>query len=316
MSRSTPHFHPRKKLRCGFTLIELLVVISIIGILMSLLLPAVQAVRESARRTQCKNNLHQLALATTNYHDAIGRLPPARPADGFLTWYVFIMPFIEGNSLYSRFDIAAPYADQDPDVLKINIKTFNCPSRRIDGGVSFFETTGEPVGAVGDYVGNAGTSEFFPGDVWALFDLEVDGVINSGLASENPVVAGRLVRPVRGRIGLSAIKDGTSHTFLFGEKALNLDHQREPGGWGDGSIYNGNEPASSMRLGGIGMPMATTQDYPAPGPGAIPVFGSAHSATVNFGFVDGHVASIPESVDELVLRLLCSRRDGEPVEDF
>lgn len=315
MSRTKSQRRSRIKSPRGFTLIELLVVIAIIGVLMSLLLPAVQSVREAARRTQCKNNLHQLGLATTNYHDALGRLPPARPADGFLTWYVFIMPYIEENSLYSKFDIAAPYADQDPEVLKINVATFHCPSRRLDG-VSVFETNGEPVGAVGDYVGNAGTSEFFPADEWALFDTEVDGVINSGFASDNPVVAGRLVRPVKGRIGFAAIKDGTSHTFLFGEKALNLDHQREPGGWGDGSIYNGNEPASSMRLGGIGMPIASNQDFPAPGPGAIPVFGSAHPATVNFAFVDGHVASIPESIDEKVLRLLCSRRDGEPVEDF
>jgi hypothetical protein len=179
-----------------------------------------------------------------------------------------------------------------------------------------FETTGEPVGALGDYVGNAGTSEYFPADQWALFNDEVDGVINSGFAIDNPVVAGRLVKAPKGRYNLAAIKDGTSHTFLFGEKAVNWDHQGEPGGWGDSAIYNGNEPAASMRLGGVGMGLATNQSFPAPGPGAIPVFGSPHPAVVNFVFVDNHISSVPESIDESVLRQLCSRRDGEVVGEY
>jgi prepilin-type N-terminal cleavage/methylation domain-containing protein len=305
----------RRAIRAGFTLVELLVVIAIIGILMSILLPAVQAVRESARRTRCKNNLYQIGIATTNYHDSFGRLPPSRPADGFLTWYVLVMPFIEENSLYHRFDIQAPYAAQDPDALKVNVATFHCTSRRVDG-TSIFESTGEPVGAVGDYVGNAGSSDDFLSGEWALFDIDVDGVMNSGYAVDNPVVAGRLARAPQGRYGLNAINDGTSHTFLIGEKAINLDHVGEPGGWGDGSIYNGNEPAACMRLGGIGLPLATNQEFPAPGPGTIPVFGSAHPAVVNFVFVDGHVGSIPESIDELSLRRLCSRRDGEPPVEY
>jgi hypothetical protein len=179
-----------------------------------------------------------------------------------------------------------------------------------------YESNGEPVGTVGDYVGNAGTSLYFPGDVWALFDGEVDGVINSGLASENPIVAGRLVQPIKGRIGMSGIKDGTTHTLMFGEKAVNLDHRGEPGGWGDGAIYNGNEPAACMRLGGIGMGLATNQAYPAPGPGTIPVFGAAHPTLVNFVFVDCHTTSIPVSIDPDALRRLCSRLDGEPPADF
>jgi prepilin-type processing-associated H-X9-DG protein len=67
-----------------------------------------------------------------------------------------------------------------------------------------------------------------------------------------------------------------------------------------------------MRLGGIGLPLSTNQSYPAPGPGTIPVFGSAHPAVVNFVFADAHVSSIPESIGEDELRRLCSRNDGEP----
>lgn len=299
----------------GFTLVELLVVIAIIGILMSILLPAVQAVRESARRTHCKNNLKQIGLAMTQYHDVNHRLPPSRPADCFLTWYVFIMPYLEESSAFFRFDVLADYASQDPDAVKTNVPTYFCTSRRFSGN-SVFESTGEPIGSVGDYVGNAGSSEYFLGDQWALFDGDVDGVINSGYAWDNPIVAGRLVRAPKGRYGLNNVKDGTSYTLLVGEKAVSWEQLGMPGGWGDGSIFNGNEPASSMRLGGIGMGLAQNDAVPAPGPGSIPVFGSAHPGVVNFVFVDGHMASVPKSVDTDTLRLLCSRRDGEPNREF
>src|SRR5437879_1388776 len=92
-------------LRRGFTLIELLVVIAIIAVLVGLLLPAVQKVRESANRTQCANNLKQIGLAFHNYHDAYSALPPARlDYDGGVSWAVLIMPFIEQGSAYNQWD--------------------------------------------------------------------------------------------------------------------------------------------------------------------------------------------------------------------
>src|SRR5438874_12503453 len=102
--------------RSAFTLVELLVVIAIIGVLVALLLPAVQMARESARRTQCGNHLKQLGLASQNFNDARGWLPPARVSNdstdanlNWLTWAVLLMPYVEQQNLYSQWDITKAY---------------------------------------------------------------------------------------------------------------------------------------------------------------------------------------------------------------
>ena len=299
------------RFRNGFTLVELLVVIAIIGVLMGLLLPAVQMAREAARRTQCQNNLKQWGLAFQQFEGSSKEIPPARAADGFLTWPVLLLPYLEQRALYDRFDIRARYADQDPEVLRQGPRELVCPTRRSQGALSRYESAGEPVGLVGDYAGNAGTSFSFVGDAWSSFDLEVDGVINSGLSASNPISGGRLLGRPRGRFRFVNIVDGLSNTIMVGEKAVSRDYMEQPGGWGDGSIYNGEEPGTAVRLGGLGLGMDANPS--APGPGTLPVFGGPHSGLCMFLFCDGSVQKIPHEIDEFVLAALCSRAGREVV---
>jgi prepilin-type N-terminal cleavage/methylation domain-containing protein len=124
----------------GFTLVELLVVIAIIGILIAMLLPAAQQVREAARRTQCMNNLRQVGLATMSFHDAQRAFPPSRLSsdqdalfweryDGAGSWFVRILPFVEQNNLYREWDLTVDYEKQKPSAINSPVSTFLCSTR-------------------------------------------------------------------------------------------------------------------------------------------------------------------------------------------
>ena len=136
MSDVTNHRIRRAPLRAAFTLVELLVVLAIIGILVSLLLPAVQAVRETARRMQCQNHLHQIGIALHNYHAAHRKFPPGglevRPQwrqGKQLAWSAFVLPFLEESATYERIDFS--YAFDHPvnaEVAATTIETYLCPS--------------------------------------------------------------------------------------------------------------------------------------------------------------------------------------------
>ena len=114
----------------GFTLIELLVVIGIIAMLMGLLLPAVQKVRESANRISCGNNLHQISLAMHHYHLDNEHLPPRCLGDSGPTWAVLILPYLEQDPLYKRWDRSLSYYDQSDVARLASLPNYFCPSRR------------------------------------------------------------------------------------------------------------------------------------------------------------------------------------------
>lgn len=115
----------------GFTLIELLVVIAIIAVLIALLVPAVQKVRESALRTQCSNNLRQIGIAIHNFHNNSEDLPPTRIDDrGSASWLVLIMPYIEQDDVYRLWDLRRGYFLQPPEAREAQVKQYYCPFRR------------------------------------------------------------------------------------------------------------------------------------------------------------------------------------------
>lgn len=295
--------------RTGFTLVELLVVIAIIGVLMGLLLPAVQMARNSARRTQCLNNLKQIGLAVHNFHDTRKFIPPSRPADGYLSWHVFIMPYLELGNLSDRLDWRMPYADQDPAALQVGVPVYVCPSRRPAGDLSAFETKNEPIGICGDYAGNAGAVLGTDGfSINFGFQTETNGVFNSGYPKSNPIVNG-ILQKYRGRYAFADIRDGLSNTIFVGEKSVHIQKMNEPGGLGDGCIYNGDQPGAAMRVGGrlFGI---TRNNYPEP-PQTWTTFGSFHPTICNFLMGDGSVRGLPNQIDENVYGFLCNREDGQ-----
>src|SRR5688572_4434446 len=121
---------PPRVSRLGFTLVELLVVIAIIGILIALLLPAVQAAREAGRRTQCSNNLKQIGLAVQNYHDTYNRLPPAWTSSiNNESAFTHVLPYLEQSSAYDLYDFTKPNTDPaNLSVVAQRITEFVCPS--------------------------------------------------------------------------------------------------------------------------------------------------------------------------------------------
>ncbi len=304
-----PCFAPDRR-RHGFTLIELLVVIAIIAILIGLLLPAVQKVREAAGRTQCQNNLKQMGLACQTYHDANGFLPPSRVWDHWATWAVLILPYVEMGPLYSQWDLTRQFYDQPLAVRTTPVKIYYCPSRRPAGELSNpgdkpdnnYPSSNQYPGALSDYAGSAGNFQYAS---W------LDGVNANGAIMTGQVVTqlnAGVITAWEGRVTISAVTDGTSNTFLIGEKQV-------PTGKfgvsvGDGSIYDGDHEWNFARVAGPGYPLA---QGPTDTTSWTTVFGSAHPGICQFVMVDGSVHAVATSISTTTLGWLTQRNDGNPV---
>jgi prepilin-type N-terminal cleavage/methylation domain-containing protein/prepilin-type processing-associated H-X9-DG protein len=335
----SPAISPKK--RRGFTLIELLVVIAIIAVLIGLLLPAIQKVREAANRISCSNNLKQIGLGVHNYHSATGTLPPDRIAMGWATWAVLLLPYIEQDNVYSLWNLQKRYYEQNgpagsaADPCPYQIKTYFCPSRR---GVPTAASTPFPKaadvapggtarpGGMSDYADSGGTN----GSDGAMVEASGWSSIPAGLNLDNlsPLPPlGTLCTGWRSVTNFASISDGTSNTFLFGEKFLIPADM--PGSGTDGSVYssgNGQENTFRRFAGNNGanppviraiVPTKTDPGRDANGAlWADKAFGSWHSGVCNFVFCDGSVKAIPNNISVTTLQLLAVRNDGQVIPDY
>jgi prepilin-type N-terminal cleavage/methylation domain-containing protein/prepilin-type processing-associated H-X9-DG protein len=332
-NRSTPALSRR---RPGFTLIELLVVIAIIGILIALLLPAVQKVREAAARSQCTNNLKQLALGCQNYQSAYGVLPPARVArDAYATWPVLIMPFIEEDNIYKLWDIHEGYApttkQPNDGARQALVKTFFCPSRREPMLDKLGQDNGpngpgdeHSQGACGDYACCDGdgtthrnerdaTGAMINGHVLDSYRPLQDYEGGNGVDQPNgnpPAIPLIRIKNFTSYTGVDKITDGTSNTFLIGEKHVREGHFGE-GGDGDKAYYSGLSYNTAQRSAGPNYPLAQSVNDSSSNYASR--FGGPHPAVCMFAFVDGHVTAISNSIDKVNLGRLANRQDGEVI---
>jgi prepilin-type N-terminal cleavage/methylation domain-containing protein/prepilin-type processing-associated H-X9-DG protein len=345
---------PAGRASSGFTLVELLVVITIIGILMGLLLPAVNSAREAARNNTCQNNLHQLGLAALAHEQANGFFPTGGWGDGWVGdpdagfgvnqpggWIYNLLPHMEQKNLHDQGlgQAQAAKVTAANSMIATPLALLYCPTRRQGTSYVCSKTfkTGTGTGSVTSSTGNVGRSDYAAnGGVSTAVNnagptssppptsYAWPNVTNTGTGATN---ASSGVCYVRSTIKVAHITDGPSNTYLFGEKFLNPDNYSsgtDAGddecafvGWAD-DLYRTCYFTNAMT------PLnnyAPRQDIPIPS-GATAytfssnmIFGSPHPAGCNFVFCDGSVHSISFSIDPLTHSLLANRADNQPIDD-
>jgi prepilin-type N-terminal cleavage/methylation domain-containing protein/prepilin-type processing-associated H-X9-DG protein len=292
--------------RAGFTLVELLIVIAIIGVLIALLLPAVQAAREAARRMSCQNNLKQIGVAAQNFHAAQGHLPPPKLGDTTFSesgsTFVALLPYLEEAGRFASFD--STLAVNDPKNLPVTsqpVALYICPSMGLMRQVP--DAGCNEVLAPASYMISSRT------DYYAFSIL--DG------AFENPSPDGRY------HLAMKHITDGASNTLFVGE--TNYSHQGMtwttcPGQngstkWGDQTWANGYWALSWGHM-GTGFPTLYNNSTEYVKPISARTFRSDHPGGVQFAFLDGSVQMVSDHVDAAVRTAIVTRAGDEPEHAF
>ena len=284
----------------GFTLIELLVVIAIIAVLIGLLLPAVQKVREAAARMSCQDNLKQIGLAFHSYHDSNNQFPNAG-SDGpnttccnatvrtGWTWMYHILPYIEQENVYR--------ATADVDVARAAIKTYYCPSRR--------QVVVYSNGARSDYAGNGGRN---------MADAGRDGMLMRqwsalpAAATADPTLAPNQKRT------MTSVADGLSNTILVAEKQLHPTVMGTAGG--DNEVWNNSGWDQDHVRFGEAVPEPDSSHPTSASPTFWSVrFGSSHTGGFSGVMGDGSVRFIRYGIDAANWMRLCIVNDGEVITD-
>ncbi len=329
----------RRLSRLGFTLIELLVVIAIIAVLIALLLPAVQQAREAARRTQCRNHLKQLGVACHNYHDAHSVMPIGT-GYSLWGWKVYILPFIDQAPMYnvnnfsndkasgafcrSQGDPCYTSQQQMADLTTAGKKThansvitvYGCPSDPLGMTPYGQGGAGNAENMCGNYLGVAGNVNsvtranvnYGPNSRHRIF-LPV-GTSGSGyvINSYNPGAEYNGMFGYALKVSLASVTDGSSNTFMIGERAVEPSHSW---GWtitgteGDGMLGTG----APMKNG----PFTAANGYDA---GTALFFSSHHVGGAHFLMGDGAVRFVSTNINFATFQALGTRAGGEVVGDF